>query len=133
MFEGLLQWLVGFIAAPSLARAVAFGLISGMMLTQWVKFQLPDWLSARAHANWVRLLASLLAASTTAALWPPSDDSIFAAVAICIGVGLTTPFAYWIGVKLLYRFFPWTESVLSARPAPPRQPDPNEPEQGPPP
>lgn len=118
MVEGMLSWVVAFIAAPSVARAVAFGLVSGMMLTQWVKFQLPDWLSNRAHANGVRLIASLLAAATVAMLWP-AGESAWAAVAVCIGTGLTTPFAYWLGIKVLYRFFPWTEAVISARPSAP--------------
>lgn len=115
MLEGLFQWLVGFIAEPSIARALAFGLVSGVMLTQWVKFQLPDWLTNRAHANWVRLISTILAFATVLALWP--NDSWREALAFAAGTGLTTPFAYWLGVKMLYRFFPWTEDVISARPA----------------
>lgn len=116
MFESLFQWVAQFIAVASVGRAIAFALISGVMLTQWVKFQLPDWLSNRAHANWVRLISSLLSASTVLVLWP--DSAWIEAVAVALGTGLSTPFAYWLGVKALYHFFPWTESVISARPTP---------------
>ena len=115
MFENLFHLIVDFVAVPSVARALAFGLVSGLMLTQWMKFQLPDWLSNRAHARWVRLIASLLAAFTVLSLWPSTPigrDGL----AMAVGTGLSTPFAYWLGVKVLYRFLPWTEEVMSARP-----------------
>lgn len=118
----MLAWfnaLLAFIATASIARALAFGLISGMMLTQWVKFQLPDWLSDRDHARWVRTLSSLLTMATVLALWPYAR--YFDAIALAFGAGLTTPFAYWLGVKALYHFFPWTETILSARPGSKRQ------------
>lgn len=116
----MLDWIVNFIAQASIARALAFGLVSGIMLTQWVKFQLPDWLSNRAHANWVRLIASALACATVRVLWP--DGQTMVAWAMAVGTGLTTPFAYWIGVKLLYRYLPGAEEVISARPTPKEPP-----------
>lgn len=116
MFSDLFKLIVGFISNASVARAIAFGLISGMMLTQWVKFQLPDWLSDHAHADLVRTLASLLTLVTVLVLWPTPLDAV--AWAVGVGCGLTTPFAYWLGVKCLYHFFPWTEDMISARPTP---------------
>lgn len=116
----MLDWIVNFIAQASIARALAFGLVSGIMLTQWVKFQLPDWLSNRAHANGVRVISSLLTTATVRVLWPDAQHAV--AWAMAIGAGLTTPFAYWLGVKLLYRYLPQAEDVLSARPEPKEPP-----------
>lgn len=120
----MLEWInqvVDFVARPSILRALVFGLLSGMMLTQWVKFQLPDWLSDAAHARIVRATSSLLAAAMALVLWPYHRHWV-QAVAFALVCGLSTPFAYWIAVKALYKFAPWTEDVISARPSTPKEP-----------
>lgn len=108
--------IMQFVALPSILRALVFGLLSGVMLTQWIKFQLPDWLSDATHARTVRVLSSLLTCLTVGALWP-YPRHLGEMLALALGDGLATPFVYWLAVKALYHFLPWTEDVISARPS----------------
>jgi hypothetical protein len=110
IFENLLT----FVSTESIGRAIVFALLGGIMLTQWLKFQMPDWTSDRMHKFVVRLLSTLLTGFLCWVLWP--EDSPWVRGAFSMIVGLASPTMYWLAVKGVYHFMPWTENVLSARP-----------------
>lgn len=114
MFEWI-RYVLEFIAAPSVGRAIAFSLLAGIMLTQLVKFQLPEWLSDKEHARRIRLFSCAVTLAVCYALWPAGEAPLIILVISAV-VGISSPTIYWVAVKVLYHFWPWLDCTLSARP-----------------
>jgi hypothetical protein len=107
--------IVEFVADASIGRAIVFALLAGLALTQWVKFQFPDWLTDKQHARRTRTFASLVSFAAFVALAPDTDKlGVICVMGAVIGMG--SPFVYWLVVKILYHFWPWLDDTLSARP-----------------
>jgi hypothetical protein len=111
-----IRQVLEFASHPSVGRAIVVAQLASMLLTQFVKFQLPEWLSDAAHARRVRLFAALVSMIVSMTLWPVDDTRVvkvvFAAVA-----AVASPTTYWLAVKVLYHFWPWLDTTLSARPS----------------
>lgn len=115
------QWftqIVEFVATASIGRAIVFSLLAGLALTQWVKFQFPDWLTDKQHSRYTRMFASLLTFAAFLAL-APDTDKLSAICVMGLVMALGSPFLYWLIVKILYHFWPWLDDTLSARPGGP--------------
>lgn len=113
--------IAGFINTPSPARAFAMAMIVSMALTQWSKFLFPAGIPDAHH----RLLTMLVACSASFliafGMWPTHH---FADATYAFGIGLSSPILYHIGTAIAYRFWPWLEPILSARPRTPSCPSP---------
>lgn len=114
MFEWV-KYVMEFIATPSAGRAIALALLAGIMLTQLVKFQLPEWLSNKEHARRVRLFSVAVTLAVCYALWPLGEGALVVFIISAV-VGISSPTIYWLAVKVLYHFWPWLDNTLSARP-----------------
>jgi hypothetical protein len=113
------EWLnqiLAFVDAASTGRAICASLIAGVMATQWFKFLFPIWLNDKNHTLAVRILATFITTFIFLLMAPP--EKLPTTMAIAILVGLSSPTIYWLTVKVLYHYFPWTEDMLSARPTP---------------
>lgn len=120
MYEWL-KYAFNFVALPSVGRAIVLALVAGIMLTQLIKFQLPDWLTDKEHSRRIRLFSCLVTLAVCYALWPNEDTQVTALVISAI-VGVSSPTIYWLAVKVLYHYWPWLDSSLSARPDPGKTP-----------
>jgi hypothetical protein len=112
------EWIkegIRFVAEPSPARAIVFSIIAGSMLTQFIKFQLPDWLTDKDHSRRVRLFSVAVTFAVCVALWPIGDTRSIK-FAIAFTAAISAPTLYWLAVKVLYHFWPWLDTTLSARP-----------------
>lgn len=109
------QQIVDFVATASIGRGIVFAILAGGMLTQWIKFQFPDWLTDKQHTRWTRTAASILTMFVYVILSPDGMKPMATEV-IGLVAGLASPTIYWLAVKCLYHFFPWMDNVLSARP-----------------
>jgi hypothetical protein len=107
--------IVGFVNIESVARAIAFAIIGGMALTQWIKFQFPEWLTDKQHIRSTRTSSSFMS-FILCLIFLPNDMQLLLAASISMVVGLLVPAVYWVLAKVLYHYFPWMEDALSARP-----------------
>lgn len=114
MYEWM-KYIVNFVALPSVGRAIVMALLAGIMLTQLIKFQLPDWLTDKEHSRRIRLFSCAVTLAVCYALWPAGDTQVVSLV-ISTVVGISSPTIYWLAVKVLYHFWPWMDTSLSARP-----------------
>jgi membrane-bound metal-dependent hydrolase YbcI (DUF457 family) len=105
--------VVDFINTASVARAIAFALIASFALTQGIKYTLPDFLTDASHRTMTVLLAYAIAFWVCWAMWPPLAPN---RLVLSVVTGLCTPLFYKVVTAVLYKYAPWLESYLSARP-----------------
>lgn len=99
-------------------RAIIVGLILSWGITQVVK-NAPSLVAMPENDRrfWTRVLAFLLGALPSVALWP--GDWV-ERLSIGAAIGFASPVIYTYGARVLYHFFPWLEIKMSATPAVPK-------------
>jgi hypothetical protein len=113
VFE-LITGINEFLTTPTPLRAVAFGLALSWGGTQWFKHRKPvKRLDEQTYRITVQVIAFALAWVPVALLWPaPIAERMLAAVT----TGICAPFTYTFVARIAYKFFPWLEPKLSAKP-----------------
>lgn len=103
--------VTGWLAYPEV-RAVLVGLIVSWNGTQIIKNAPSLVAKAELVRRWnTRAIAFLLGWLPTAALWPGHWHE---RALIGVAVGLAAPTIYTYGARVLYHYFPWLESKMSA-------------------
>lgn len=119
--QDTLRWIVeavqdvnAFLTTATPVRAVLAGWLVSWAATQAIKFAPAlQTLPSDLHRAYTRLIAFDLAAVTTGLLWPGEFGGKLLSAAL---VGWFAPTAYAVLARVLYHFFPWLETRLSARP-----------------
>lgn len=115
MIDSVTTWVTvieGWLVEPSASRAIVAGLALSWFGTQLIKKHiLPKSWDDDLHKRITALVAFVLACAPTYHMWP-ADGGVFAALII----GVASPTVYVAAVKTLYRYLPWLEPKMSARP-----------------
>lgn len=117
MIEHWLSLIEQYLAHKTVVAALVAGFVTSWVVTQGWKDK-PFFIrkSDAAARWWTRGLAFASAFGPVACLWPlPGAPRWVFATA----VGLASPVAYTLVVRIAGHFFPWLEGRVSARPAPP--------------
>jgi hypothetical protein len=109
-----------WLAQPSPLRAIFFALVGSALVTQVLKFYLPQRFTNLAHKRATRLLAAAISAITCFVLWPVAStcqaDDLAARSVISLLVGGASPTLYAVTAGWAYSRWPLAEKILSARP-----------------
>ena len=123
----MIKWATELLLNYPEAIGVIGGLLFSWAATQTIKFMFPaKWTEARFNSV-TRIVAMVTAFAFCYGLWEaidhmredPTNERPLALI-VSIGAAFASPIVYTLTLKVVTHFFPWINSVMSARPDSPK-------------